>query len=420
MPPYSLTTSGMPAGSTGGLDDPWMARINQLLEKGFPWMTFPGQLEQRFQSDVAEARRRHFLISSVLALLIYNGFLATDYLMVPDVFWLAVQLRILFFSPLALLSIYLIWRKRGALIHSLPPASLEVIVVGGGLIAAASLAFILSETQSALAYYYHVGFCVVIMYGNIVQRLRFWYAVAFSVAMLGIHLAGVLVLGSFPDRLLWPIASMVMSAVVFSLTANYTMERDERKRYLLMLRERGVVQELTRTHERLQALARVDVLTNLYNRRHFQEYLQQVWERAQYDGSQVSILMVDVDQLKKYNDRYGHSAGDECLSRIARVLQAALRRPEDLCARYGGEEFAVVLPQADASHALFVAERMREAVEALQVRHEGSSTAHFVTVSIGVASCQADFHRTAASHLASAEAALSQAKLEGRNRICVA
>lgn len=401
------------------LNDPLMVKINQLLDKGFPWMRFPGSLEQQFLLDVAEGRRRHFVISSVIALLIYNGFLVADYLMARDVFWLAVQIRIFFFTPLALLFIYLIQRQRGAFIHSLPTASLEVIVVSGGLIAATSLAFILSETKSVLAPYYHVGFCVVILYGNVVQRLRFWYAAVFSMALLGIHVAGIVLLGSFPPRLLWPIVSMVLSSVVFSLTANYVMERDERKRYLLTLRERGVVRELTRAHERLQELSRVDALTGLYNRRHFQEYLQQVWERAQYDGSSVSILMVDVDHFKKYNDRYGHPAGDECLSQIAGVLQTTLRRPEDLIARYGGEEFIAVLPTTDANYATAAAERVRVAVEALQMRHESSSASHFVTVSIGVVSCKADFLLKSSALVSAADQALYQAKHEGRNRICV-
>lgn len=399
--------------------DPAMQRITQLLEKGFPWMKFPGALEQQFLLDLAEPRRRHFLISSIISLLIYNGFLVVDYLMTRDVFWLAVQLRILFFTPLSIFFIYLIWRKRGIFIHSMPPASLEVIVVGAGLIAAASLAFILSETKSPLAYYYHVGFVVVIIYGNVVQRLRFWYATVFSVAMLGIHVAGILVLGSFPERLLWPIVSIVLSSIVFSLTANYVMERDERKRYLLTLRERGVVRELTRAHERLQELSREDALTGLYNRRHFQEYAEHVWERGQFDASHVSILMVDVDHFKKYNDRYGHPAGDECLAQVAKVLQATLRRPEDLTARYGGEEFIAILPQTELNYAVGVAERVRAAVEAMQLRHESSTTSHYVTVSIGVASSKADFLLKLSTLISAADQALYQAKHEGRNQVCV-
>ncbi len=399
-------------------EDPLMASISGLLEKGFPLMLFPAQLERQFLQDAADTRRRHFLISGIISLIIYNGFLIVDYLMARDVFELAVQLRLCLFTPVSLVLLYLGTRIDWPWIRRVPPFAYELIVLGTGLAAAASLALVLSETHSPLAHFYHVGFCVVIMYGNIVQRLRFWYAVALSLAILGIHVMGMLTLAYFPERLITPIVSLVASTSLFSLVANYAMERDERKRYLLTLKERGVVRELTRAHERLQALSRIDGLTGLYNRRHFQEYLHQVWERAQYDESHLSILLVDMDHFKKYNDRYGHLAGDECLRQVAQVLQAHLRRPEELVARYGGEEFMAVLPHTDAQYAQGVAERIRHAVEMLSMRHESSSTALVVTVSIGVASCKADVLLKDTAILSAVDNALYQAKREGRNRIC--
>jgi diguanylate cyclase (GGDEF)-like protein len=400
-------------------DDPMMARIEALLSKGFIWMRFPEPLEQQFLRDAGDARRRHFLISGLLSLFVYNGFLLVDYLMARDVFDLAVQLRLYMFTPMSIALLLIGTRADWTIVKIVPPVVYEVIVVGTGLFAAASLAFILAETKSPYAHFYHVGFSVVIMYGNIVQRLRFWYAVLFAVAVMGIHISGVVLLDSFPPRLVWPIMSLVASTAAFSLAANYAMERDERKRYLLTLRERGVVRELTRAHDRLRELTHEDSLTGLYNRRHFQEYLAHVWERAQYDHSQVNVMMVDIDHFKKYNDRYGHQAGDECLRQVARALVANLRRPEDSVARYGGEEFVAVLPHTEPGYALLVAERVREAVEAMQIRHESSSTALVVTVSIGIASCQADFTRNESALMAAADTALYQAKREGRNRICV-
>jgi diguanylate cyclase (GGDEF)-like protein len=414
--PHSLSETSAQA---GGLQDPLMARINLLLEKGFPWMRFPGSMEKQFLKDTARARRRHFVISSVLALLIYNGLLFADHLMVPDVFWSSAQFRLFVFTPLAALGIYLIQREHGAFVLRLPTAYLDIVALCAGLIVAASLAFMLSESKSVLAPSHHVVFCVVILYGNVVQRLRFWYAAVFSVALLGIDLGGIFLRSNFPARLLWPIVSIVVSAAVFSLMANYIMERDERKRYLLTLRERGVVRALRRTHERLQELARVDALTGLYNRRYLLEHLQQVWERAQYDGSDVSIMMVDVDQFKRYNDRYGHPDGDACLSGIAQVLQTHLRRSEDLIARYGSDDFIAVLPQTGASYAMTVAEQVRAGVEALQIRHESSSTSHFVTVSIGLVTCKADFLLKPSALVSVVDQATHQAKQEGRNRICV-
>jgi diguanylate cyclase (GGDEF)-like protein len=397
-----------------------MVRLNQLLSSGFRSLRFPADLEARFLQDSSEQRLHHFLISGVISLLVYNGFLLVDYLMAADVFWLAVRIRLFIFTPLSIVALYASWRWARQLPKAVWPVLSEIVVLVSGLIAAASLAFILSATHSAMSHYYHVGFVVVIMYGNIVQRVRFWYAVLFSLSVLAIHVGGIFLLSTLPPQLLWPIVMMVLGTVVFTLYANYAMERDERKRYLLTLRERGLVKELGQAHEQLKALSRVDGLTRLYNRRHFQEYLQLIWERACYDGAPVAVLMVDVDHFKKYNDRYGHPAGDECLRQVAQVLMDKLRRPVDLVARYGGEEFIAVLPQSDEAYAMAVAERVRQAVEALQLRHEGSSSALVLTVSVGVASGTALFGQAPESLVARADQALYLAKREGRNRVSLA
>lgn len=405
-------------GEHGHLDDLRMAQVDSLLQKGFPLMLFPRPIEAQFAHDGMAARLRHFVVSGLISLLVYNGFLLVDYLMANDVFWLAAQLRMGVFTPGALMLLYLAWRHPEWVLRNIPPAVVEGIVLISGLAAACSLAFILASTRSEYMHFYHVGFLVVLTYGNIVQRLRFWNAAIFSISLVAIHTVGVIVLPNFPPRLLWPIVSMVASTALFTLSANYMMERDERRRYLLTLRERGLIQSLTRAHERLTELSRIDGLTGLHNRRHFQEYLDQIWLRAQYDQSHVCVLMVDADHFKKFNDRYGHPAGDECLKAIAQVLKVHLRRPGDLIARYGGEEFIAVLPSTDLGLAVSVAERVRRAVEALQVRHESSNTALVLTVSVGVACIQAGFERTASSLTAAADAALYQAKREGRNRVC--
>jgi len=399
--------------------DPMQASVQRLLAQGFPTMRFPPELERQFHTDMAAARRRHFLISGLIALVVYNGFVLVDWLMARDVFWLAVQLRVFVFTPAALLSLWIFWAPRPGWMERAANQYAEVIVLASGLIAALSLAIILSETRSDSAHFYHVGFIVVIMYGNVVQRLRFWNALLFSVAMLGIHLCGILLLDNFPQRLLSPIISLVASTTLFTLIANYMLERDERTHYLLTLKERGLVRELSRAHDKLQQLSRSDGLTGLFNRRHFQEYFQQVWERAQHEQSPVSILMLDVDHFKKYNDRYGHPAGDECLRQVAHALASHLRRPGDLVARYGGEEFVAVLPGSDAQVAAAVAERVRQAVAQLQMRHEASPTGSVVTLSVGVASVTADFLLKSSALLSAADDALYQAKHAGRNRVAV-
>jgi diguanylate cyclase (GGDEF)-like protein len=178
-----------------------------------------------------------------------------------------------------------------------------------------------------------------------------------------------------------------------------------------------VLQELGNVRLRLQRLSRMDALTGLYNRRHFQEYLQNVWQRAQHDASDVAIIMMDVDHFKKYNDRYGHQAGDACLSKVAEAMRACLREPGDMVARFGGEEFIAVLPQANGVMAHAAAERVRLAVQALQLPHADSSAAPVVTVSLGVASMAVQPGQIDAALIKSADDALYAAKRGGRNRV---
>lgn len=393
------------------------ALIDRLIERGVPWMRFPGALEQRFLDAGAQRRLRYCFVSGLLSLFVFNGFLIVDYLMVHDIFWLAVKLRLGVFTPAAAALLLLAWLAPKWVLRHIPPLMVEAIVLVSGLCAAASLAFILSTSHSPYSQYYHVGFTVVVLYGNLVQRLRFWYAVVLSLSIYAIHLGAVLMVPSSEPRLIVPTLFLMAATVCFSLTANYAFERDERKRYLRSLRQGTLLNELGTAHQRLQKLSRVDVLTGLYNRMHFQEQLQQVWQRAEHDHDDVSIVMVDVDHFKKYNDRYGHPAGDRCLARVGEALVASVRRPADVVARFGGEEFIVLLPQTGAPMARQVAERIRRAVESQALVHEGSDTAGVVTVSVGVATLQAGGRAGATELISAADAALYRAKAQGRNQV---
>ena len=393
-----------------------VAMAGPLIDKSLSWMRFPARLEQQFLRDGAERRLRYVLISGVLSLFVFNGFLLADYLMAPDVFWLAVQVRLGVFTPGAVLLLAVGWWARDWALRVISPTLLECIVMLSGVCAAASLAFILSASHSPTSQYYHVGLMVVVMYGNVVQRLRFWYAVAFSLAVYGMHIGGVLMLPAFNPRLILPMVGLVGATVVFTLMANYALERDGRRHYLLSLRRKHVLHDLGDVQRRLEKLARMDALTGLYNRRHFHDYLAQVWQRARHGGQEVALIMVDVDHFKKYNDRYGHPAGDQCLSRVAQAMLDSLRRPGDLVARLGGEEFIAVLPDTDAATALKAAERIREAVVALGIVHEDSDTAPMVTVSLGVCSARGKPELADTDLIAMVDAALYQAKRAGRNR----
>lgn len=178
--------------------------------------------------------------------------------------------------------------------------------------------------------------------------------------------------------------------------------------------------ELTELNQELQRISLSDGLTGIANRRYLDLYLEREWQRAIRERFSFAVIMIDIDHFKLFNDNYGHLAGDECLKKVAAALPAIARRPADFVARYGGEEFAVILPETDASGAMMVAEKIRAAVEALQIPHARSPIHSYVTVSAGVAACIPAGQTAAQSLLDLADQALYGAKQAGRNRVWLA
>jgi diguanylate cyclase (GGDEF)-like protein len=174
---------------------------------------------------------------------------------------------------------------------------------------------------------------------------------------------------------------------------------------------------LKEANARLKQLSLHDALTGLPNRRHFDQTLDLEWNRALRNQRPLSLLLLDVDCFKALNDLYGHPAGDECLQKIAAALSGSLRRAGEVAVRYGGEEFAAILPDLDLKAAISVAESMRDAVLALEMRHEGSSAHTFVSVSIGVATMTPTPMAAPSELLSDSDEALYRAKRGGRNRV---
>mgnify|MGYP001562946989 CR=1 FL=1 len=176
-------------------------------------------------------------------------------------------------------------------------------------------------------------------------------------------------------------------------------------------------QEVQRLNEQLAEMAMRDVLTGLSNRRRFDEALAHEWDRARRNGRVLSLLMVDVDHFKAYNDHHGHPAGDRCLVHLAQAMAAAVHRPADLVARYGGEEFVVLLPDTDQAGAMELARKLIAQIDQLALPHVMSSTAPHVTVSVGVATQAPLASMDRQGLVGAADAALYRAKRGGRHAV---
>jgi diguanylate cyclase (GGDEF)-like protein len=216
----------------------------------------------------------------------------------------------------------------------------------------------------------------------------------------------------FSDRARHDLESLVSANLKLQAQA---AEMDRKNRELTETRRQ--LEQRNRDLERLSAL---DTLTQIANRRRFDAVLRQEWRRAVRDESQVSLLFCDIDYFKRFNDSYGHQAGDECLIRVAQSMEETLNRPADLVARYGGEEFIALLVDTDPEGARMLADRMRSSVEELQIDHRASEVGPFLTVSLGVATVVPNPTLRPEDLVDLADRALYAAKAGGRNRVSTA
>jgi diguanylate cyclase (GGDEF)-like protein len=197
--------------------------------------------------------------------------------------------------------------------------------------------------------------------------------------------------------------------------ANLAKERETFLQARLLTLDKA---EAERMGKELERMSREDPMTGLANRRYFNERMDNEWERAHRSGEPISLIFVDIDHFKAYNDHYGHLKGDDALTAVAHTLQEVLTRSTDVAARYGGEEFIVLLPNTPIAGARAVADRILYTVDALNIEHKKSKSEKYVTVSIGVSTYSIhDQEITIAEFIHQADEAVYKAKFAGRHRI---
>lgn len=192
----------------------------------------------------------------------------------------------------------------------------------------------------------------------------------------------------------------------------YQKQRDEAFQALQESQRR-----LAEANMELQRLSSLDGLTGIPNRRRFDEYLAHEWKMAIRHNTAISLIMMDIDFFKMYNDHYGHQGGDDCLKTVAKILEQSVLRETDIVARYGGEEFAAILPDSGRKAAHEIAEAMRSCIQERQIPHEKSQVSKFVSISIGIATAMPVRGADAEALIAAADQALYKAKEMGRNQI---
>lgn len=376
-------------------------------------LRFPVELEARFAKAMRAERVRHFVISAFVALLIYNMFAVSDWYVLPDMRFSGLVIRLGIISPIELGLFCLLYRKEMWFANQ-PLWKAEALIIGSGLLAVGGLALIIGLSDSPLHTLAHAGFAPMLVYGNVVQKLRFRSALVWSAAVLMIHCILLASSTNAPESAVLPILQLNLATAFFSLVSNYELEYGERKRFLMNEAEKQLIDALDQSNQELDALSKRDALTGSANRRHALDYLHQHSKQA--DAS-MSAILIDVDHFKAYNDHYGHPAGDTCLREVAVTVEKVIDPDRGLVVRWGGEEFLIMLPETTLNQAQITAEEVRRAIAALGIPHAGSQCAKTVTLSMGIACVPVgSFPETYSDRLQEqADKELYKAKAAGRN-----
>jgi len=381
----------------------------QIQREGGLGVHFPAEIEARFERDIHVARSHKLACMGAVAISIYVLFLLNDWRFRPDHMLEAIVIRVGIMTPIALICIYML--KRG-----ISPVLREMLMTALVCFAMIFTALLIQLSVSPHSFLDLFALGLIVLVGNVLFQLRFWYALCSSAFHFGVMLYLV---NAHPA----PYASagfmalmVFLSITLFSIISNLRSEKAERLSYLLLLREQLRVEEFTEKNEEFRRLASIDPLTEVYNRRHFDSLVSSLLGKQLDSRLQYGVAMIDVDHFKAYNDHYGHVKGDLCLKRIATAIFESVHPDVDIVARFGGEEFVVLLPSCTPQQALARAEEIRRHVRDLALPHAGSSCHGIATISIGVSATGTGQDCSFEAILKQADEALYHAKASGRDR----
>ena len=374
---------------------------------------FPPPLEASFQAESASARLMSLRVGATVGIVAGVLIIPSLWQLLPDAHAAIIWLWCLSGVPIALLSSLALWAK-------LPIIAQEAQTALAGVLVAGWFTAAMAGTAMPSTSIYLGGMLLLIMLQVVGGGFRFPVAASYGAVLTLMFGVGLTRLGS--GSILPNVVLLLMMAVCtgFALFGCWRVETETRNSYACMLRERLQQKALSARNAELDQLTLRDPLTGLSNRRAYEAWQSGAWRAAEAAGGPVGLVMVDIDHFKKYNDFYGHPAGDACLQAVARCMAEHLRGTTDMVARIGGEEFAILLQGAALAASGDVAERLRVVVEAMELPHAGCGPGAALTISCGASATMAGAAVSLASLSAAADQALYEAKQSGRNRVCVA
>lgn len=384
----------------------------QILDGGFRRLRFPAEQEQAFREHNAEQRRRHLLVASVLGVIIYNLYTYANQPMFSDIahsvtLWqwgLAVAMLTLTVLNY-LIRMPVMWR--------------EGIYSVGTSILGVSSAWFISQSELTTAISYSMCLVLIPMFSGVAARQPFWFTCVPAVVTC---LAAALMphpRDAQQALILEDSVTMIVTNTIFTLILAYSLERGNRKAWLLSRIKSLQAEALSAAARKLHELSTRDPLTGIHNRRQFEDDMNRLWQESARSRRPLAMLIIDVDYFKRYNDAYGHPQGDQCLKQVAAAIEDTAKAARGLAARLGGEEFGVLLPGAHAQQAVQLGERICEAVRQLGLPHRGSLVAgrSMVTVSVGACAVVASHRENVYSLFEFTDDALYCAKRDGRDRV---
>ncbi|MCS6801199.1 MAG: GGDEF domain-containing protein [Chloroflexota bacterium] len=398
----------------------WRAENDPELPAGYRGLAFPEPLETAYQRYLDRRFRSWLTVvaAAIVVSLVIRAFTIPFFTLqdIPPtvvVAGLSISTFVLFVGwNIVVLLIALL-----ALIHLLRGGtvlSTQWVAVVGGLILV--LSFLVAHTlRTTPSYLSPIAIPVVVFVLVLGFRLGFLLTASF-IGLIVAAQAAFSALNTFSPLVNVTALFIVLPYLALALLIAYLLERDARNDFLAQRALQRQQRALAEHSQRLAEEATTDELTQVANRRKFEETIAAEWRRARRTGEPLSLVMIDIDHFKQLNDRFGHQRGDEVLLLVAERLRAFAQRPGDLLARYGGEEFALILSGAALPAGRDIAERLRRAVEGLAIPN-GADPPGVVTVSAGVATIWPRLGEEAALLVQAADAALYRAKLRGRNRV---